>query len=669
MRFCRRLLPFVSSLLLFTACGPSGDDDGGGDDDSPATDTDGDTISDGDEGYPDRDTDGDGTPDYQDDDSDDDGVPDYREAGDEDATTAPNDSDSDGTPDFRDTDADDNGRPDGVDGLDDVDGDGRPNFADLDDDGDQMNDAVEIGNDPGDPIDTDDDGTPDFQDTDSDDDGTLDYHEGPLDFDVDGTPNFRDLDSDGDCLLDAVEGGNPPPDTDDDSRYDFLDRDSDNDGLADGQEDANCNGTVDAGESSPGAQDTDGDGVTDLVEVAAGTDPTNNADNPQANGDFVFVVPYEEAPTPDEDDLDFATDLVSVDVYVLIDRSGSMTGEISSVRSNLSAAIDGLQCPPLGTGDPATCIPDLWGGGGTVGYAGSSGQPYGNSIDISPNPNYSVLPTDEPGGCCAETLMFGLWAAITGNGTATAGCSISQSVSARSTCNGSPAQTNGYGTFGYPCFRQGALPVVLLATDEPAFSGGPLACPDQTTVQNAYNNRSGKIVGITGSGVSGTVTTDLEALATGTGAIDAANGNEPLVFPGADANADDAIAEGIRTLANGIPLDISAISVDDPADAVDAVASFVSRLETLQLGTPECANGLSEQDSNADGFPDLYLDVRAGTPVCWKLVPRSNTTVMPTAEPQLFRATIEVYGDGVTVLDTRDVFFLVPPELIDPPID
>ena len=29
---------------------------------------------------------------------------------------------------------------------------------------------------------------------------------------------------------------------------------------------------------------------------------------------------------------------------------------------------------------------------------------------------------------------------------------------------------------------------------------------------------------------------------------------------------------------------------------------------------------------------------------------------------------VEVVGDGVTTLDTRDVFFLVPPEPIDEPI-
>jgi hypothetical protein len=48
--------------------------------------------------------------------------------------------------------------------------------------------------------------------------------------------------------------------------------------------------------------------------------------------------------------------------------------------------------------------------------------------------------------------------------------------------------------------------------------------------------------------------------------------------------------------------------------------------------------------------------------VCFDVIPRMNTTVMPTDMPQVFRAIIEVVGDGVTVLDEREVFFLVPPD-------
>ena len=121
-------------------------------------------------------------------------------------------------------------------------------------------------------------------------------------------------------------------------------------------------------------------------------------------------------------------------------------------------------------------------------------------------------------------------------------------------------------------------------------------------------------------------------------------------------------------LANGLPLDINALTVDDPGDAVDSVAAFVDHLQTLQLGTAQCANGLQDVDTNSDNFKDKYIKVRTGTPVCWTVVSKPNVTVPATDVPQLFRAKVKVYGDGVTQLDERNVFFLVPPQPLDSPI-
>ena len=664
----RMKLARICLLALVIACGPTpgGDDTMGGE----PGDADGDTISDADEGRAEnRDTDGDGIPDYLDDDSDGDGIPDYREAGDSDLLSPPLDSDLDGTPDYLDLDSDDNGRRDDLDGLDDLDGDNVANFQDIDDDGDGINDVDELGPTPNQPVDTDNDGIPDFRDTDSDNDTISDQIESAHDYDNDGAGNYIDLDSDGDCVPDAIEArGAPPVDTDGDGRMDFLDRDSDNDGIPDVTEDANCNGVVDGGETSATDDDTDNDGVSDLIETAAGTDPTNPNSNPQANGDFVFVEPYMKPQSPIEDDLDFSTKLQAVDMYVILDRSGSMTSEITAVKNNLSTAVRNLTCPPLGTGNPATCIPDLWAGAGTVGYQGAGAAAFQNWVDIQQAPNFSSLPTAEPSSSnYLEPLTFATWAAITGQG----GASYSMgAVPARATCAGSPAANGGYQTFGYPCFRQGALPVVLLATDEPPISAGDTYKSPawSTVVQPAFAARKAKLVGILGSGVAASVTNDLRSMATSTGAVDAANGNAPLVFNGADANAAAAIENGIRTLANGLPLDINAVAEDDATDSVDAVAAFVDHLETLQLGTAQCANGLNDVDTNADGFDDKYVQVRTGTPVCWKVVSKPNTTVPATDAPQLFRAKVKVYGDGVTQLDERNVFFLVPPAPFDNPI-
>ncbi len=660
-----KLAPLFSlALLALVACAEPADHEEG-----IGTDADGDMISDADEGASARtDTDGDGTPDYLDDDSDDDSIPDYREAADADLATAPPDSDSDGTPDYRDLDSDANGRPDEVEGVDDIDNDNVGNYADADDDGDAMNDVDEFVTSADDPIDSDGDGTPDYVDTDSDADTILDMYEGPFDYDNDGVKNYLDDDSDGDCVLDRAEArlaANVPADTDHDSHLDFLDRDSDNDGVPDVSEDANCSGTVDPGESSALSSDTDGDGVTDLIETAAGTDPTNAADNPRANGDFVFEVPYQKPQTPLSSDLDFSTKLQAVDLYVMLDRSGSMSAEINSIKTNLSTVVRNIACPPYGVGTPGNCIPDLWAGAGTIGYQGGGATAFQNWVDIQPNASFATVPTGDGGGSNSmEPLTFGAFAAVTGQG----GASYSMgSVPARSTCNGSPAKNGGYQTFGYPCFRQGALPVVLLATDEPPFGGGDTyASPAwSTVVKPAFTTTKAKLVGILGDGLSGSTQADLQQMARDTGAIDLMNGNAPLVFNGSGASAASAIQTGILRLANGLPLDLDARTTDDATDTVDAISAFIDHLETQQLGTPECASGLSAQDTNGDTFHDKFVGVRTGTPVCWKVVSKQNTTVPATDAPQMFRATVSVYGDGVTQLDTRDVYFLVPPKPFD----
>lgn len=65
--------------------------------------------------------------------------------------------------------------------------------------------------------------------------------------------------------------------------------DVDEDGLADTEEDSNLNGLVDAGETNPDNDNTDGDATKDGAEVRTGTDPLNGASDFRSvlSGDFV----------------------------------------------------------------------------------------------------------------------------------------------------------------------------------------------------------------------------------------------------------------------------------------------------------------------------------------------------------------------------------------------
>ena len=54
--------------------------------------------------------------------------------------------------------------------------------------------------------------------------------------------------------------------------------------------------------------------------------------------------------------------------------------------TNLQTMANNVTCPPLGNGTPDQCIPDIWWGAGTVGYAGNGGEPYLHSLDLQPDP-------------------------------------------------------------------------------------------------------------------------------------------------------------------------------------------------------------------------------------------------------------------------------------------
>jgi hypothetical protein len=658
----------VTATGLATGCGPASKDppDAGP---APIADADGDGISDAHEGAAAQlDTDRDGTPDYRDLDSDGDSLGDAAEAGDHDLTTPPFDSDGDKQPDFRDLDSDGNERDDQLEGLDDLDSDGLGNFADLDNDGDNIPDIDELGPNPSVAADTDNDGNPDLHDRDSDSDGIDDLFETGADFDSDGLANFRDLDSDGDCRADQVERGAEatPRDSDRDRRYDFLDRDSDNDGVADRTEDTSCDGTHAAPESSAIRPDTDGDGVSDLIEREAGTDPNSAADNPRVRGDFVFVMPYQQPQLPLADNLDFKPALANVDLYVLIDRSESMANETQSIKNSLGGVIRDLQCAPIGNGAPGDCIPNLHAGLGGIGY--ETQQPFVHYLPIQQSPNFAG--TSIPNVNDSETrepLVFGVWTALSNADSALAngtyGCRLDPVVK-NTSC---PP-----GTYGQACFRPGSLPVVVLATDEQPLQAGAdtVTCPGWSNVAlPALGARKAKLVGVYGSSPLGMTISNLITMATDTGSIDSSAGNAPLVFNGADAGAAAAIGAGIRALVRGVPLDMRAVAVDGTGDPVNAVAAFVDYLETLQLGDARCANGLIDDDSDGDGHDDQFRGVRAGVPLCWKLAAKQNRTVPELDAPQLFRARVDVVGDGVTVVDSRDVFFLVPPRAIDDPIE
>ena len=280
-------------------------------------------------------------------------------------------------------------------------------------------------------------------------------------------------------------------------------------------------------------------------------------------------------------------------------------------------------------------------------------------IDIFEALEHIVFSRNTPS--CDEPISLATYSAITGLGSSGDGtCSVTDAYPARASCNGSPADVAGHTGLGYPCFRDDALPLVLVTTDEaPSVTYN---CPTLSAVVNAANLVSVKLMGVVGSSASMAVDADLSFLASNTGTVDGLNGNAPVVVDSTNGAA-VGIEQGIRAISTGLPLDIAPTLIDDPGDMVDTIAEFVLRVETAQLGTTECTAGLMDQDTDGSGFPDTYLGVPVRTPLCWRITPMNNNTVMPMAQPQLFAATIEIRGAGITLLDQRQFYFIVPPML------
>lgn len=588
-------------------------------------DADGDGIPDDVEGT--ADTDNDGIPDNEDPDTDGDGIQDIDEG--------TGDLDGDGFLDFQDNDDDGDGLPTELEGLDDFDGDGAPNYQDDDSDGDGIQDLSESS------ADSDGDGIPNRLDTDSDDDGILDGLEGLADPDGDGAPNFRDPDSD-------------------------------NDSLADSDEDINLNGQLDPGESSPESADTDSDGVPDIVEQVAGTDPQDpNSQIPP--GDFFFVLPFFG---PEQSGvIDFSSSLRQADIFFSVDTTGSFQEEIDAISASLAQIQAQIRSQ----------VPDVAFGVGS--FEDFPSDPFGLASDIP----YKLLQRVTTDDAAVQQAVLSLGPAAGGLDTPESGYealfqwasglgSVSFGISPFDPSQGFDAAL-GHGLLGGAGFRDGSLPIIIQVADAVSHTDYPASFGahgrDQTLF--ALSQISARVIGIDSLENLGSAfdpRAELEDIALSTNALippvgdqcptgvggathppDAATGLCPLVF---DVNPDgtglgDLIVQAIIDLVSLGTLDVSGTPVGDPA--------LLPLLDTAQFIKSITPVAPAPNGSTIDG--DIFRDVPSGAQVNFNLTAR-NDFVPEGPEIQLFQLDIHVLGDLVTVLDVRRVFVIVPKAV--PPI-
>ncbi len=348
---------------------------------------------------------------------------------------------------------------------------------------------------------------------------------------------------------------------------------------------------------------------------------------------------------PVELPLDTEVEVGRADVVFLVDVTASMDGEIDQIKSNLrDRLVPGIR----------RTIPDARIGVAT--FADFAYSPCGSPSDV---PFSLVLPTTDDigrvqaavgsisttaGGDAPEAQVEALFQLATGAGLPPF---VEPSL-------GCPR-----GGFGYPCFRDDALPVVLLFTDAPFHNGpsgsNPYTCSlpvrpaTYADAVAALDEHGIRVMGLYSGYGEGR--RDLEAIARDTGAVDH---GAPLVFDiGESGNRlSEGVIESIRTLASVIEFDIDTELVDPvPGDGVDP-RGFVDRVLPLRA---EPMSGVGEIDFAAG----VFRRVRTGTRVVFQLVLR-NDVVAPGAGPQRFLLEIVFRADGHQRLGSRIIEIVVP---------
>ena len=425
--------------------------------------------------------------------------------------------------------------------------------------------------------------------------------------------------------------------------------------------------------------DSDADGVPDVVEEAAGTDPADSASTPLSRGDFYFLVPYQRPPAPERDSLVFEPVLRRADVFFMIDTSVSMQSIIDEISRTLSTVI----IPGI-----SADIPDLQVGLG--------------QFDICP----TALPTGRGDACQGirrEVPSTSDMSAVErGLGALTADCAPVHEPYAQAAWLFATGDTMSYGpaavhaacpagTSGLGCTRDDALPILVVIGDEPfaesyladgstcsrgcdTCADGPrpdavgAALADSGAKVIVYGNTALSSEWATVAAYSGSVDASGQALLFPTGGTTGWGGGRRGADSGDVAVVGEEIAEAIKRLAQQVPLDLAGHAQDLDDDGVDATV-FVARLEANAIGGVRdrrdagrvCASGLPTRDDDGDGHPDVFVGTPAGTPICVDVVVAENRTVPATDTAQVYAARIQVMAEGRTVMDERTAYFLVPP--------
>ena len=433
--------------------------------------------------------------------------------------------------------------------------------------------------------------------------------------------------------------------------------------------------------------------------------------------DFFFVLPYQDPAGNAMRPLDFSTRIPSLDVFFLMDTTGSMFGAISNLQNSLSSTIipqvqTEVTDSQFGVGAyedfPDGIVGALRGSDCGRGGLSTPDQPFHlfQTITASVSAAQAGVSrlsngTAGPIGCGQDTPesgIEGLYQAATGNGLAGPGLT---SV---------PVNHTGVGGVA---FRADSMPVIVQITDatshtvgEGSSCGGEAndytgaiaaAAHSRATTKAALGAICGRVVGVSVLPQFGTCNgqADLEDFATATGALvppaawdvgvrpagcaatqcctgingagraPNAQGLCPMVFQ-TSANGTGlgaGVVTGIRMLTRFAKFDVVSeklgVTTDIagvPLPTPHTTADFIRAITPVSFTLPPPPPNVPAPTFDATTF----RGVTPGTGVSFS-VQAFNDFVEPSNDAQIFRANIQVLAGGCTPLDQREVLILVPP--------
>ena len=258
----------------------------------------------------------------------------------------------------------------------------------------------------------------------------------------------------------------------------------------------------------------------------------------------------------------------------------------------------------------------------------------------------------------AESGMEALHQALTGAGYDQNGDGVFQagpdvlpfSLSSDNTFGGAAGEaqvpgTSGGGTIGGMGFRDGSLPVIVYATDAPlrdvdaGFGVPTSATSNAGSVEVAAQaaNSGARLIGV---GTSDFPIEQMESLADSTGSMYDENedgtADEPLVFTWTGSSV------GFRST------------------IVDAIEGM---LENVTFDTVTAVVTGNTYGFTTDVTPTSYDDVGRYGPYVLSFVVGISGEVPASTIDQAFPLTLEIYGDGTTLLGTEDITVIVPASL------